>query len=192
MPVPNEGWQITSKNTLTLNDLGPVPTPGTKQVLVRIAAFSLNYRDKLVVAHSADYPLKTGPNLIPGSDGAGVIENVGSDSHWKKGDLVVIHPNTWFQGTDGSEWKFEETLGGGTLDGTFRRWMVVGDDHLIRAPAGLPLEESAGMFTAGVTAYRALFYGGVELKPGVTVLTQGTGGVSSYGILVRDACEHAK
>lgn len=180
----NEAYQITSAGTLTLNHLGDLPIPGPKEVLVRLAAFSLNYRDKLVIDHSPDYPLRTSPNLIPGSDGAGTIESAGSSSRWKKGDRVVIHPSTWLHGVDGADWKFEETMGGGTFDGTFRRWMVVSDEHLIHAPAGLSLEEAAGMFTAGATAYRALFHGGVELKPGVTVLTQGTGGVSSYGILV--------
>lgn len=194
MTTPNQAYQITGRSTLTLTDLGPLPTPKAHQVLIRLAAFALNYRDKLVISHSPDYPIRAGPNLIPGCDAAGTVETAGSDSRWQKGDRVVVHPNTWLHGTDGRDWKFEETMGGGSVDGTFRRWMVVGDEYLIRAPESLPLEESAGMFTAGVTAWRALMHGGVALRPGVTVLTQGTGGVSSYGILVsvlKSECDSA-
>ena len=138
----------------------------------------------MVIEHSPFYPLPTQENLIPGSDGAGTIHSAGPNSRWKEGDHVIIHPNNWIHGSDGRDWEFAETLGGGSKDGTFRRWMVVDDQHLIRAPDGLSLKEAAGMFTAGATAYRALFYGGIEVKEGVTVLTQGTGGVSCYGIMV--------
>lgn len=187
MSTPNEAWQITAPGVITLTDLGPLPSPGPKAVLVRLAAFAINYRDKLVVEHSSDYPLKAESNLIPGSDGAGTIESTGPGSRWRKGDRVIIHPNNWLSSNDFQEWKFEETMGGGNVDGTFRKWMVVDDEHLVRAPSGLSLEEAAGMYTAGATAWRALFHSGVEIKPGVTILTQGTGGVSSHGILVRNA-----
>ena len=187
--MANEAYRITSPSTLIRTSLGPIPTPGPNQVLLRLHAFALNYRDKLVIDHNPSYPLQTQPDLIPGSDGAGVIESTGPGSRWKKVDRVIVHPNNWLHGTDESEWRFEKTLGGGSMNGTFRRWMIVGDEYLVRAPEGLSMEEAAGMFTAGVTAYRALVHGGVQLEPGVTVLTQGTGGVSCYGIMV---CEFAK
>lgn len=169
---------------MAIANLGDVPKPGPKQVLLRIHAFSLNYRDILVVDHSPNYPLQAKPDLIPGSDGAGIVEESGTESRWKKGDHVVIHPNTWLSGTDGRDWKFEETLGAGHLDGTFRRWMLVDDEHLTPAPKGISLEEACTLYTAGVTAYRALYHGGVDVKPGTTLLTQGTGGVSCYAIMV--------
>lgn len=183
--MANEAYRITSPSTLTLTSLGPLPTPGPSQILLRLHAFALNYRDKLVIDHSPAYPLQTQPGLVPGSDGAGVIESTGPGSRWQKGDRVIVHPNNWLHGTDESEWRFEKTLGGGGLHGTFRRWMLVDDEYLVRAPDGLSMEEAAGMFTAGATAWRALVHGGVKLGPGVTVLTQGTGGVSCYGIMVR-------
>ena len=154
-------------------------------MLVEIHAFALNYRDKLVIDHNAGYPLQAKPDLIPGSDGAGIVEDVGSGSVWKKGDRVVIHPNTWITGTDGRDFVFDKTMGGGNVDGTFRRFMVTSDDMLFRAPAELSFEEACTLYTAGVTAYRALFYGGARVQPGMTVLTQGTGGVSCYAIMVR-------
>lgn len=189
MAAQNQAWRITGPSTLTLQSLGPVPSPGPSEALIRIHAYALNYRDKLVISHSPDYPLPTSADLIPGSDGAGIVETAGPGSRWRKGDRVVVHPNTWLRGLDDRDWKFEETIGAGSRDGTFRRWMVVGDEHLFAAPEGLELEEAAGMFTAGVTAYRALFYGGVRVGPGVTVLTQGTGGVSCYGIQVCGTAE---
>lgn len=180
----NQAWQITSPSTLTLASLGPLPTPGPNEVLVRIAAFALNYRDKLVIDHSTTYPIIAEPNLIPGSDGAGTIESTGPESSWKKGDRVVVHPNSWLTGLDEREFKFDKTMGGGPMDGTFRRYMLLREDQIIRAPEGMSLEEAATLFTAGVTAYRGLFHNPVPVRPGMTVLTQGTGGVSCYAIMV--------
>ena len=97
---------------------------------------------------------------------------------------MVIHPNTWLTGVDERQWKFDQTMGGGPTHGTFRRWMLLRDEQVIRAPDGIELEEAATMFTAGVTAYRALFHGPEPVRPGMTVLTQGTVGVSCYGIMV--------
>lgn len=182
--MANHAWQITSPGTLTLNDLGDIPKPGKNEVLLRIHAAALNYRDKLVTDHSPHYPLKTKPKLILGSDGAGIIEAVGAGSSWQKGDRVVVHANTWLTGHNPRDYVFEKTLGGGDVDGTLRRWMVVNDEQLFKAPANLSLEEASTFFTAGVTAYRSIFYGGIDVGPGTTVLTQGTGGVSMYAIMV--------
>lgn len=182
--MANQAWQITSPGKLSLNDLGDLPTPGKNEVLVRIHAAALNYRDILVTDHSPHYPLKAKPNLILGSDGAGVIEAIGTSSRWKKGDRVVIHANTWLTGLNPRDYVFERTLGGGDTDGTLRRWIIVGDEQLANAPAHLSLEEASTFFTAGVTAYRSIFHGGIDVGPGVTVLTQGTGGVSIYAIMV--------
>lgn len=182
--MANQAWQITAPGVLTLNDPGTLPKPGEREVLVRIHAFSLNYRDKLVIEHSPDYPVKTTTNLIPGSDGAGIIEAVGPESSWSKGDRVVLHPNSWLHGSDERDLDMYNIFGAGHRDGTFCRYKLVSDERLVKAPDNLSLEEASTLFTAGVTAYRALFHGFHEMKPGMTVLTQGTGGVSSYGIMV--------
>ena len=183
--MSNQAWQITAPGTLTLNNIDTVPDPGAKEVVVRIHAVALNYRDKLVIDHNPAYPVKHKANLVPTCDGAGIVEDSGQSSRWKKGDRVVVNPNTWIHGADGRDFELDKALGGGENDGTLRKWMTVSDESLLRAPENLSMEEASTIFTAGVTAYRSLFYGGVKLQPGVTVLTQGTGGVSCYAIMVK-------
>jgi NADPH:quinone reductase-like Zn-dependent oxidoreductase len=75
--MANQAWQIPSPGKLAIGDLGPIPKPQANQVLVRVHAASLNYRDRLVVDHNPSYPTKAKKNLIPGSDGAGIVEAVG-------------------------------------------------------------------------------------------------------------------
>ena len=123
-------------------------------------------------------------NLAPGSDGAGTVEEAGPNSIWKKGDRVIIQPSEWTSGYDERDFEIDTVLGGGEVDGTFRRWIVSNDSNLFKAPDALTFEEACTVHTAGVTAFRSLFHGGVELQPGTTVLTQGTGGVSCYAIMV--------
>lgn len=79
----------------------------------------------------------------------------------------------------------DEVMGAGNVNGTLRRYMVVDDQQLVRAPEGLSIEEVSMMKTAGGSAWQALFHGRLKLEPGMSVLTQGTGGVSCWAILVR-------
>ena len=186
--MSNQAWQIASPGHLVLATTGPPPTPGPNEVLVRIHAMSLNYRDILVADHSPDYPLLAKPNLVPGSDGAGIVESAGSASHWKSGDRVVLHPNTWLSGSP-RNYVFDQTLGGAERDGTFQKFMLIDEKLVVKAPESMSLGEASTLFTAGVTAWNALCYGneegnGVEFLKGKTVLTQGTGGVSCYAIQV--------
>jgi NADPH:quinone reductase-like Zn-dependent oxidoreductase len=180
----NQAWQIAAPGRLVLSDLGPPPTPGRKEVLVRILAIALNYRDILNVDHDHDYPLTPKENLIPGSDGAGIIEAAGSESRWKKGDRVVIHPNDWMSG-DPRNYIFHQTRGGASQDGTFQKYLLVNEEYAFKAPESMTLQEASTIFTAGVTAWNVLNYGDPKLLgPESTVLTQGTGGVSCYAIQV--------
>jgi len=191
----NQAWQIASPGTLTLTPTTsntPPPTPGPHEILIRIHAFALNYRDILVTDHSPSYPLVAKPSLTPGSDGAGTIATTGhAVTAWKPGDAVVLFPHTWLRGS-ARNYVFEQTLGGGDRDGTFQRFVLVGEEYAVRAPAGMGLGEAATLFTAGVTAWNALWYGcggpgGEEegrVGRGKVVLTQGTGGVSCYAIQV--------
>ena len=189
--MSNQAWQIASLGTLVLNSTGPPPTPAPNEVLVRLHAMSLNYRDILVTDHSPSYPLPTKPNLIPGSDGAGTISLVGSGSasqHWRAGDRVILHPNTWLSGSP-RNYVFDQTLGGAERDGTLQRFMLIDERYVVKAPESMSLVEASTLFTAGVTAWNALCYGneegnGVGFLEGKTVLTQGTGGVSCYAIQV--------
>lgn len=84
----------------------PIPAAGPRQVLVRLTAASLNYRDILVAKRSPEYPGIGGlpgnhkPDLIPCSDGAGIIHTVGPESKWagREGLSVILHPNEWLSG----------------------------------------------------------------------------------------------
>jgi NADPH:quinone reductase-like Zn-dependent oxidoreductase len=99
----NLAWTVPA-HASTVQDLEqlslPVPVPGAGQVLVRIAAVSLNYRDLLVAMRSPEYPGAHKPNIVPCCDGAGVIHTVGPSSTWAghEGASVVLHPNRWLTG----------------------------------------------------------------------------------------------
>jgi NADPH:quinone reductase-like Zn-dependent oxidoreductase len=105
----NLAWTVpasaTSINHLTQQSL-PIPTAGPRQVLVRLTAASLNYRDLLVATHSPEYPGIDGlpgnhaTDLVPCSDGSGVIHSTGLESEWagREGKKVLLHPNEWLTG----------------------------------------------------------------------------------------------
>lgn len=78
----------------------PMPTVEAHQVLIRMTAVSLNYRDLLIAIRSPEYPGNHKPHLIPCSDGAGVIHKAGPSSKWAgcEGTRVLLHPNEWFSG----------------------------------------------------------------------------------------------
>ncbi len=162
----------------------PKPIPGPGEVLVRIRAAGLNYRDLLVLANSPIYTVDTTPGLTPCADGSGEIESVGPNSKWADsvGQGVVLAVNSgWLDGPDASQYVVASTLGAGEIHGTLRQYAVVKDELLLRKPKNLSFAESAAMCVAG-TAMHALE--SVEVGKGTTVLTQGTGGVSSFTIQV--------
>ncbi|KAI7337095.1 hypothetical protein KC315_g2506 [Hortaea werneckii] len=186
--MANQAWQITSPSQLQLVDLGEsLPKTGDKQILVRLHAAALNYKDRLVVNHDPHYPIATKPRLVPCIDGAGVVEESGLNSAWKKGDRVVLHGTSWISGNDARGFQLASCAGAGSVDGTLRRYAVWDDDRVIAAPMSLTMEEACTLLCAGVTAYRALIHGPLQLEPGMTVLVQGTGGVSCYAIQIASA-----
>lgn len=121
--------------------------------------------------------------VIPGSDGAGVVESVGSGvTRFKPGDRVVTLFNSGHiaGSLDGSS---IATGLGGALDGTLREYGVFNEQGLVAAPKNLNDLEASTLSCAGLTAWNALY--GLEsraLKPGQWVLTQGTGGVSIFAL----------
>ena len=190
---PNLAYTInTSVSKLELTTLPPPPAPGPNQSLIRIHAAALNYRDILVTTSSPRYPPETCNGLVPCSDGAGTVVSTSSSSPFQPGDVVIPHPNGWLRGTDVRDFRFEEVLGGAGTHGTLQRYMLVDDDRLVRAPRNLSVQEAAALGTAMGTAVNALFWGpdGTgsahwKVQKGMTVLTQGTGGVSCAAIQVR-------
>ena len=166
-----------------IDNLSPVeretPTPQGTEVLVRIRATSLNYRDLMMVKGS--YNPKQKLPLIPFSDGAGEVVEAGeSVTKWQKGDRVSpIFMQGWIEGE--IEYKKARTTLGGDLDGCLREYAVFDEQALVRIPDHLSFEEAATLPCAGLTAYHALFISGC-LKPDDTILIQGTGGVSIFAL----------
>jgi NADPH:quinone reductase-like Zn-dependent oxidoreductase len=155
------------------------PTPGFSQVLVRMTAASLNFRDLLVVEGKYNPKLKR--PMIPLSDGAGVVEEIGPGvTLFKPGDRVAAcFMQKWIDGEITRE-KGASALGG-AKDGILREYCVFSEDGLVHSPASLSDEETAALPCAAVTAWHALFE--VEpRKPGQAVLLQGTGGVSIFAL----------
>lgn len=145
----------------------PSPKPGSGEVLVRMRAASLNYRD-LAVATGNYFGGPAARDLIPLSDGAGEVEVVGEGvRRFSRGDRVVA---TFTQGSPPAAL-------GSPLDGTLAECVVFPEAGLLPIPGHLSFEEAATLPCAGVTAWNALMEGKI-VRPGDTVLTLGTGGVS--------------
>lgn len=161
-----------------------VPAPGSKEVLVKIEAASLNYRDLLVFRGELG-PVSDG--LIPLSDGAGRIVAIGADvSRWRAGDRVApIFYRDWVAGPF-REVYGSSALGGGNTDGVLADWVVVPEASLVRVPDSLSPEEAATLPCAALTAWQALTVRG-RLKEGDTLLVQGTGGVALFGLQIANA-----
>lgn len=176
-----KAYQITgtaSLNSLQLATL-PVPQAGPGEVLLRIRAVCLNYRDYMNVMGIKGV---TGPiPRIPCSDGAGEVVSVGEGvTEWKAGDRVVVpFMPSWLEG-DYSQAHASKALGG-AIDGLLRENATVRAESLLAAPAHLTLEEAATLPCAAVTAWDALHVRG-QLKAGETVLILGTGGVSVFAL----------
>ncbi len=155
-----------------------VPKPGHGQVLVKIRAASVNYRDLLVISgkYSRNLPLP----LIPFSDGAGEIVEIGEGvSRWKAGDRVAgIFFQQWLGGKI-TEAAARSALGG-AIDGVLAEFVIFHEDGVVAVPQHLSYEEGATLPCAAVTAWNALTSGG--LTCGQSVLTLGTGGVSTFAL----------
>ncbi len=160
------------------------PRPGPGQVLLRMRAMSLNYRDLLTVRghYNPRQPLP----LVPCSDGVGVVEAVGEGvTRVAVGDRACpIFCRDWIDGPPDRD-KVRSTLGG-PLHGTLREAMVADEHGLVVPPAHLTDLECAALPCAAVTAWTALFTEG-DLQPGQTVLVQGTGGVSIFALQLAKA-----
>ncbi len=155
------------------------PVPNAGEVLVKIHAASLNYRDLRMVQGTYNPKLKM--PLVPFSDGAGEVAAVGeSVTRFKTGDRVCpIFMQGWTQGEVNFE-KARTTLGG-DLDGVLREYAVFDEQGLVAIPEHLSYEEAATLPCAAVTAWHALADSG-NLQAGETVLALGTGGVSIFAL----------
>lgn len=157
----------------------PVPAPGPGQVLVRIKAASLNYRDLLTV--KGGYGSRQKFPLVPVSDGAGVVESVGPGvKDFTPGDRVIGSFFEGWLGGEPSEAKMRTSLGG-AVDGVLCEYRIWPSQALVRTPEHLTDPEAATLPCAALTAWSAVVKLG-NVRPGQTVLTQGTGGVSIFAL----------
>jgi NADPH:quinone reductase-like Zn-dependent oxidoreductase len=155
------------------------PGPGPGEVLVRMKAASLNYRDYMVVKGLYNPRMKR--PMVPLSDGAGVVEEIGPGvTRFKKGDRVAAcFMQKWIEGP-GTREKAASALGG-AIDGVLREYAAFSEDGLVAVPGSLSDAEAAALPCAAVTAWHALFEH-TAMAPGETVLIQGTGGVSVFAL----------
>jgi NADPH:quinone reductase-like Zn-dependent oxidoreductase len=172
-------WQVSSFgiDSLELVDR-PTSQPGPGEVLVKIHAVSLNYRDLMMVKGLYNPKLKL--PRIPCSDGAGQVAAVGeSVTAWKSGDRVCLSFfQNWIDGAP-TPAKIKGALGG-DIDGTLAEFVLLKEAGLVRIPDHLSFEEAATLPCAAVTAWNAL--AAASLQPNSTVLIQGTGGVSIFAL----------
>ncbi|KUO68827.1 MAG: alcohol dehydrogenase [Alphaproteobacteria bacterium BRH_c36] len=153
------------------------PAPGPGEIKVRLHASSLNYHDYVVVS-GVWGPVEP---RIPMADGAGEVVAVGQGvSEFSTGDAVVstFFP-TWLDGVPQVD-SFATVPGDG-VDGYAREEVTAPATSFTHAPKGWSHTEAATLTTAGLTAWRALFSDD-HVKPGDTVLVQGTGGVSIFAL----------
>jgi NADPH:quinone reductase-like Zn-dependent oxidoreductase len=158
----------------------PDPRPGPGQVLLRMKAASLNYRDLVVPLRG--YGAFTGNlPLIPLSDGVGEVIEVGQGvTRVKVGDRVCpCFHQSWIGGPPDLE-RLTRTLGG-PIDGTMAELMCLPADGVVRVPAHLTDEQAATLPCAALTAWSAIVTYD-DLGPGSRVLVQGTGGVALFAL----------
>jgi NADPH:quinone reductase-like Zn-dependent oxidoreductase len=170
--------QPTGIDALAKVDL-PTPKPGPRQVLVKVAACSLNYRDLAIALGTYRMPTKS--DLIPLSDGAGEVVEIGAGvTRVKVGDRVA---GCFFQRWIGGPSEADTHLSalGGSIDGMLRDYAVLEEHGVVKLPAHLSFEDGATLPCAAVTAWHALAEH-ARIVAGQSVLVQGTGGVSIFAL----------
>ena len=160
----------------------PVPQPGPNELLIKVAAVSLNYRDALVINGAL---LQTPPAMpfVPVSDMAGEVVATGmGTTRFTAGDRIV--GNFWTQWLDDpppAEMLRHGLSLGGPLPGMLAEYVVIHEDVAVHAPKSATDEEACTLPVAALTAWFALTEA-AQARAGQTVVVQGTGGVSLFGL----------
>jgi AraC family transcriptional activator of pobA len=182
---PSDNMKTYQYNELGLENLiltdALEPQPGSRDVVVKFYAASLNYRD-LLFAWGSYNPNPKFP-AVPLSDGAGEVVATGKEvTRWKTGDRVCpIFMQGWINGPCDAAKGATSLGGGGEYAGVLREFGAFHEEGLIRIPDYLSFEQAATLPCAAVTAWNALVRVG-KLKAGDTILTLGTGGVSIFAL----------
>lgn len=163
----------------------PIPDPGAGELLIKVSAASLNYRDKALV-DGIYAPDKQPKRLIPVADFAGVVAAVGEGaSKFSVGDRVTSHfYSTWQDGP----WlpKYADHQVGGPLGGGLAEYQILAENAVVASPEGLTDAEAATLPIAALTPWFAMREYG-SIGSGDTILVQGTGGVSIFAIQIASA-----
>lgn len=159
----------------------PVPEPRRGEILVRLSAATLNYRDFAILKETYRPGFRLERPYVPGSDACGVVVALGADvSRFREGDRVMpTFTQGWVSGQPTPEARNGRTLGF-PLDGVLREYVAVPAEDAVHAPPHLTDLQAAALPIAGLTAWTALEQGGV--KPGAWVLAMGTGGVTIFAL----------
>ncbi|KAH8887966.1 zinc-binding dehydrogenase [Thozetella sp. PMI_491] len=183
-PKTTQGWELhglgkkSGWDALKWNSAMPLRELGPTEVLVKLHAVSLNYRDIAIIEGTYPFPVDEG--VVPGSDGAGEIIAVGDRvSRFRVGDKVVAYlfQTGYFSGSAPNPEAMAASIGS-TLDGTFREHGVFDQEGLVAMPSRLRYEEGAVIQGTFATVWNCLMGGGRPLHAGDCVLVQGSGGIS--------------
>jgi NADPH:quinone reductase-like Zn-dependent oxidoreductase len=180
-----KAWQLQAfgRENLVLNDI-PQPTPGPGEALLRVSSVSLNYRDKLLYDGTYNPHLQFPMTQV--ADAVGEIVALGPDAtRFRIGDRAVTNYCTrWVDGPP-TEKETLYTLGN-IIPGALAEYLVLSESALALTPAYLTNDEAAALPCAALTAWYSLVEQG-GLTAGQTVLVQGTGGVSLFGLQIASA-----
>jgi NADPH:quinone reductase-like Zn-dependent oxidoreductase len=162
----------------------PEPSPGPREVLIRIRAASLNYRDYLIATNNYG-TARVESDFVLLSDAAGEVAALGAGvTRFRVGDRVA---GTFFQVWKDGPMKAHPPALGLPLPGVAAELISLHEDGVVRIPDGLSFEEAAALPCAGVTAWNATMVSGRAVRPGDAVLCIGSGGVSMLAAQFADA-----
>ncbi|WP_458462076.1 quinone oxidoreductase family protein [Paenibacillus sp.] len=164
------GLQYTTSNART---------PQYGEVKIQLKSAGINHRDLFIMAGSTSQDT----TLIPGSDGAGIIVEIGEGVRgFTVGDEVIIHPTLGWE--NASDVPIVPDIVGGPTDGTLAQYITLPAENALPKPSHLSWEEAGVLSLSALTAYRALFTRG-ELQAGEHILIPGIGGgVATYALLM--------
>ncbi|KAJ5103379.1 Polyketide synthase enoylreductase, partial [Penicillium argentinense] len=162
----------------------PRPIVGKHEVLIKVRSVALNFRDIAISTSTYPFPLKD--QVVPGSDAAGDVIEVGEGVvAFAPGDKVVAAFDAITLYGPIKSWNGGL---GGPMDGVLREYITLPAQSVVKIPqsSSLSYAQWASVVCTGVTAWNSLF-GDLPLKLGQTVLFQGTGGVSITGLVLAKA-----